>query len=447
MEDKQKTKEQLIKEIKTLKKQITEFEKTEKVLKESEKRYKMFVHAIPDIIYEMDTKWKFTFVSEAIKQFGYTPEELIGKSIKGIIHHDDFKNVIRSVVLPKYKGRITENAGSPKLFDERRTQHRMTKHLEVRLLLKNQNDGYRYCEVHSSGEWDRPITLKNKKFLGSFGIIRDITTRKQIEKELKKTYKKLKDSEIQLIQSEKMVGIGQFATATAHEINNPLSGIIGNLEILKEDYLEDTLKILYEYERRIDLEDERLKEHLEDIRRNLPIHIEDSLKCTEHIKEIITQLLTFSRPDERKPMEETDINKEIDKSISFVWHEIKYKCDITKDFQPLPKILSHPTHLAQVFINFLTNAAQAIEDKGHITIKTYLKESHIFIEFTDDGKGIPKKHLDKIFDAFFTTKEAGKGTGLGLTIAYKIIKDHRGTIDVVSELGKGTTFTIKLPID
>jgi signal transduction histidine kinase len=316
----------------------------------------------------------------------------------------------------------------------------MTKHLEVRLLLKNRERDYCYCEVHSSGKWDRPVSAKDKKLLGSFGIIRDITHRKQIEEELKRAYKELKSRQIQLIQAEKMAGIGQLAASTAHEINNPLSGIIGNLRILKEDYLDKCLDMISQ------LDIDKFREFKEDFEKNFPTHIEDSLRCAEHIKDVVTQLLAFSRPEEGRPMEEVDINSEIDKSLTFVSHELKSKCEVIKDFQPLPKVLAHPRQLDQVFINILTNASQAIDDKGHISIKTYLKAPYIFIEFTDDGKGIPKEQLSKIFEPFFTTKEVGKGTGLGLAITYEIIKNHNGRIDVRSEIGKGTTFTIKLPV-
>jgi len=172
-------------EVNTFKKQTPESERIK-----GETLYKMLVQTIPDVIYELDTKGKFTFVNEAVRQFGYTPEELIGKHFKEIIHPDDFEAVYRNCVLPKYKKRITGDKHSPKLFDERRTKERMTKYLEVRILLRGGD--YCYCELHSSGKWDRDVKEKNKKFLGSFGIIRDITPRKHAEQVLEEREKQLR---------------------------------------------------------------------------------------------------------------------------------------------------------------------------------------------------------------------------------------------------------------
>ena len=182
-------------------------------LKRAEEHYRTLVQTIPDIIYKVDSNGIFTFISESIKQLGYTPEELIGKHFKKIIHPDDFEKVSRKKVLPKYTGKITGDADSPKLFDERRTGNRMTKNLEVRLLLKNQKEvsknyhyaevysagswkapnkiedismDYHYGEINSSGKWDKPVTEKNKNFIESIGFIKDITELKRVKEEIRK---------------------------------------------------------------------------------------------------------------------------------------------------------------------------------------------------------------------------------------------------------------------
>lgn len=185
VKDKEKTKAQLIKEIKVLKNQITDIEKlkdeskvAENALREREEQYKLIVHAIPDIIYELTPDGRFALVSDSIKQLGYDPKELIGKHFKKILHPDDFEAVSRSAVLHKYEGKKTGEAGSPGLFDERRTGKRISKIIEVRLALKYQkgiSTGYCYCEAHSSGKWNIDVKEKNKEFLGSIGVIRDIT--------------------------------------------------------------------------------------------------------------------------------------------------------------------------------------------------------------------------------------------------------------------------------
>ncbi len=168
---------------------ITERKKLDKLLKEIEERYRVLIQALPQVVYEVETDGKFIFVSDGVKQLGYTPEELIGKRFKEIVHPDDFEVVSRFIVLPKYRGRITGAENSPKLFDERRTNGRMTQHLQIRLLRKSQNEAqgdYCYCEIDSIGEWDRPVEDKDKNLLGSIGIIQDITERKKMEGEMRK---------------------------------------------------------------------------------------------------------------------------------------------------------------------------------------------------------------------------------------------------------------------
>ena len=167
---------------------ITERKKSDKLLKESEERYRVLIKTLPQVVYEVDAEGRFIFVSDGVKQLGYTPEELIGKHFKEIVHPDDFEVVSRFIVLPKYRGRITGAENSPKLFDERRTKSRITRHLQIRLLRKSQSEArsdYCYCEIDSTGEWDRPVEDNGKNLFGSIGIIQDITERKRAEDEIK----------------------------------------------------------------------------------------------------------------------------------------------------------------------------------------------------------------------------------------------------------------------
>jgi two-component system NtrC family sensor kinase len=130
-----------------------------------------------------------------------------------------------------------------------------------------------------------------------------------------------------------------------------------------------------------------------------------------------------------------------------VWNEIKYKATLVRDFAEMPQVRCNPHQLNQVFMNLLINAAQAIEKEGEITVKAWQEGETVLFSVTDTGCGIPQENLRQIFEAFFTTKEVGKGTGLGLSVSYEIVKKHRGEILVDSEPGKGTTFTVRLPID
>jgi signal transduction histidine kinase len=146
-------------------------------------------------------------------------------------------------------------------------------------------------------------------------------------------------------------------------------------------------------------------------------------------------------------LEPTDINNCIESTLNIVWNELKYKAEVIKDLGDIPPIECYPQRLNQVFMNILVNAAQAIENKGEIRITTRADNEHVEIRISDTGTGIPPDVLPKIFDPFFTTKDVGKGTGLGLNMAYNIIQKHKGTIDVESEAGKGTTFIIRLQIE
>ena len=163
------------------------------------------------------------------------------------------------------------------------------------------------------------------------------------------------------------------------------------------------------------------------------------------MKKIIHELNCFSRMDE-EDYREADINDCIESAVSIVWPELKYKATLKKDYGILPVTKCHPHQINQVMVNLLINAVNSIEDQGEIVIKTCDKDQSIWIEVSDTGCGIPEGNLSKIFEPFFTTKEIGKGTGLGLSITYEIIQRHKGDITVKSAVGKGTTFTIRIPV-
>jgi two-component system NtrC family sensor kinase len=141
-----------------------------------------------------------------------------------------------------------------------------------------------------------------------------------------------------------------------------------------------------------------------------------------------------------------DLNECIESTVNIVWNELKYKAILKKDYGKLPLTKCYPQQINQVFMNLLINAVHAIEKQGEITIKTWEEDKSIWAAISDTGRGIPEEHLNKIFEPFFTTKEVGKGTGLGLSITYEIVQKHNGDITVESEVGKGTTFKVRIPI-
>ena len=251
--------------------------------------------------------------------------------------------------------------------------------------------------------------------IASVGIFTDLRPRLKMEKKLQETH-------LQLVSSEKMASLGKLAAGIAHEINNPLGGILIYSSLMMEDLSE---------------EDPR--------RGDLARIVQEAGRC----KEIVKSLLEFARQTEPK-MEPTDINRAINDGLFFLVNQaLFHNIQIVKRLDSfLPFVQGNASQLNQVFMNIIVNAAEAMHGSGTLTITTSPSPDRktIFVEFTDTGEGIPEENFTRIFDPFFTTKEVGKGTGLGLATSYGIIEDHGGKISVKSKVGEGTTFKIELPV-
>ncbi len=264
--------------------------------------------------------------------------------------------------------------------------------------------------------WLTASMVKDRKGdpIAMVGISRDITDQKEKEK-----------LEKQLLQADKLATVGQLAAGVAHEINNPL----GNISLYAQMLLKK-------------MTDENAKDKL--------VVINDE---ANRAAQIVKSLLDFARQSEPE-FSPININKEIDKILGILNLQLKdlsihnpllKDIRITTDLGHLPLILADSGQIKQVIMNVLTNSVQSVAKNGEIMVRTVTKEGFVEISISDNGCGIPKEDLNKIFDPFFTTKERGRGTGLGLSISYGIIKRHNGSIEVESDIGKGTTFTIKLP--
>ncbi len=268
------------------------------------------------------------------------------------------------------------------------------------------------------------------------------------------------DQQQQLVHSEKLASVGQLAAGVAHEINNPTGFVMGNLEVLME-YKKSILEIFTAYgevEKEIKnsennsikqalkrVEDLKEDQDLEYILTDMDELLNDSINGTVRIQKIVQDLKSFSRVDDADK-KSVNLNEDvIETALRLVWNELKYKCQLNKQLNPLPTFTCHPGELSQVIMNLLINASDAIEEKGEISIFSETQGANIQIKICDDGCGICKKDMLKLFDPFFTTKEIGKGTGLGLSISQGIIKKHGGTLTVSSKMGTGTCFTILLP--
>ena len=268
-------------------------------------------------------------------------------------------------------------------------------------------------------------------------------------------FEQLKSAQSKLVEAEKMASLGVLTAGVAHEINNPVNFISGGIESLKDNYeeLKKLLELIESPEPGKSLEElwksiHSFKEEI-DLKSMLP-EMEILISTIENgalrTSEIVKGLRNFSRLDEDE-MKKASIEEGINSTLIIINNTIKNKIKVIKEFSAIPEIMCYPGQLNQVFLNILSNAADAIVGSGEIGIKILQKDNFISIAFSDSGTGMPKEVIAHIFEPFYTTKQVGKGTGLGLSISYGIIKKHKGSIEVKSEVGKGTEFIIKLPIN
>lgn len=269
--------------------------------------------------------------------------------------------------------------------------------------------------------------------------------------------KKLEEAQGQLIQSEKMASIGQLSAGIAHEINNPVGFITSNIQTLRE-YFQRLAAALEDFKQAgFATEDPTIIANCEAIIKKHQIDyiledtndlIGESLEGSSRVMAIVKNLKEFSHVD---GSEWTYASMEncIESTLKIINNEIKYHITLEKEYENnLPEVFCQPMQINQVLLNILVNASQAIEGEGIIRISVNTHADHfVQIHIKDNGCGIPAEIQDKIFDPFFTTKEVGSGTGLGLSVSYGIIKNHRGKIELNSQIGEGTEFIITLPID
>jgi len=271
--------------------------------------------------------------------------------------------------------------------------------------------------------------------------------------ELKKAEQELRILQAGMIHQDKMASIGQLAAGVAHEINNPAGFIMSNMGSLRRyaDKLRDFIRIQsgaiegLPPEKKEAVKEQARALQIDFVCNDIDSLIRESLDGMERIRKIVQDLKSFSRVDEGE-QKTADINEGLESALNIVWNELKYKSTVKRDYGAIPKTVCNLGKLNQVFMNLLLNASHAIETAGEITIRTWAKDNDIYVEISDTGCGIPDEIRGRIFEPFFTTKDVGRGTGLGLSIAYDIVRKHNGEIRVESEVGKGSTFTIRIPV-
>jgi len=274
--------------------------------------------------------------------------------------------------------------------------------------------------------------------------------------EIENAHKELKNAQSQILQQEKLASIGQLAAGVAHEINNPIGFVNSNLGTLKT-YMVNLLLLIDAFadngpwaqedaekqKKRITLMKQEID--FEFLREDIPKLIAESIDGTSRVKRIVQDLRDFSRIGGAE-WQLADLHEGLDSTLNILNNELKYKAVVLREYGSLPRVECIPSQINQVCMNVVINAAQAIHDHGQIAIRSGCSTNEVWISISDNGKGISPEDIAKIFDPFFTTKPVGLGTGLGLSVSHGIIKNHGGRIEVQSEMGKGTTFTIHLPI-
>jgi len=310
-------------------------------------------------------------------------------------------------------------------------------------------------DAYVAADTDRLMIERSLELMSQELNQRNAELRSQLE-EKGTLVAKLEEAHHQLLQSEKLASIGQLAAGVAHEINNPIGFVNSNLSTLGS-YVDDFLMLIAAYERAEPLlpHDSQTLTTIADIKRKIEVDhlredvlnlLSESADGIKRVTQIVQDLKDFSHIGETD-WHWADVHKGIDSTLNIVSNEIKYKADVVKHYGSLPRIECLPSQLNQVFMNLLVNAAHAIGDeRGVITVRTIVENEEVRLEFSDNGSGITPENLKRIFDPFFTTKAVGKGTGLGLSLAYSIIGKHHGKIEVDSELGRGTTFRLLLPV-
>jgi len=363
----------------------------EEKLQRSNSFLEKLLQSAPDCVVAADMTGKiFLFNESAVELFGYSLEEALNDlNVRDIYSGDGAYDVMKAMRGENYggKGRL------------------MTYHVDA--LVK-------------SGE-EIPISLyaaviyENGEEIASIGFFHDLRARKRIRKELENT-------QVQLLQAEKMASLGKLSAGVAHQINNPLGGIILFAKLILEEY---------------------------DLEAGVKNDIERILRDADRCRKIVKELLEFTRQT-RHLMQPNDLNRALERTLFLLESQALFQnIEVKKNFdENLPTANSDVQQMYHLFMNLILNAVQAMDGKGTLALKTTAKtdKNKVQIEIADTGPGIPEEALPHLFEPFFTTKEEGKGTGLGLSLAYNIVENHGGSIAAENNPDQGANFIIKLPI-
>ncbi len=397
--------------------EIQEHQQTESSLENSRSYLDKIINSIPDPVFVKDRQHNFVLMNDAVcALMGRKRAELIGRS-----DYEFFPKDQADVFWAKDEEVFTSE-------------------------VENLNE-----EFFSDGQGIvRTIMTKKTLYIDSagnkviVGVIRDMT-------EIKQATEQLAAAQARMVQTEKMASLGQLVSGIAHEINNPCGYVLSNLETLKqyEENLVKYLKVVMATRQATgglsgDLE--AMKFNVPAILEDLPNLMAESVMGAQRIKRIVQDLRVFVHP-EGGTWEYRDLHEALESSLNIVGTEFKDRITVVRQYGQLPIVCMKEQLMVQVFINLLANAAQAIRERGTVTLKTYVRGKNVYVEISDTGEGIDQEKLSKIFEPFYTTKPVGEGTGLGLSIVHSIIQQHKGTITAQSKPGEGATMIVELPVD
>lgn len=414
-------------------------------LTESERRYRELVESLREIVFECDRQSHLTFINKAwTETLGYSVQDSIGQRLDTFIYSDTDAEKWRSVLQQQedccLELRFSHQQGEI-LWLELSIRFSHESHLSGSLINITERKQAEMLLRQTNEELEIRVEQRTSELI-------------QANHELTNTLQKLQQTQGWLIQQEKMSSLGQLVAGVAHEINNPVNFIHGNI-VYVQSYIQDLLGLVQKYQQHYpnpvsDIQAEIEVVDLNFLYEDLPKILSSMQMGGDRIRKIVSSLRNFSRLDEAG-MKAVDLHEGIENTLVILNHRIKQDVEIIRQYEKLPLVECYPAQLNQVFMNILVNALDAMQshdvEASQIVIRTEVISDHrISVAIRDNGPGIPPDIKNRIFDPFFTTKPVGLGTGLGLGICYQIVEKHQGKIQVSSSIGQGTEFVITLPI-
>ena len=377
----------------------TEHREAEDALRRSEEQYRQIVETTTDGIITVDRRGQVVFVNKRLAEMlGYEPREMIGKPSMSFMTLTG--QAVAKAAFKRRENGVADSSDSTFL-------HR---------------DGTEVT-VHISGT---PVVDSKGNHTGSMAVVRDVTESRRLQS--------------QLMVSDRMASVGTLAAGVAHEINNPLAAVMANL-----DYIADVVGKLGGNAPGV--MSPAMRETW--IRDEIKAPLNDAREAAERVRFIVRDLKMFSRSPSEELKGPVNVKDVMESSLRMAWNEVRHRARLVKNYGNVPDVDANEARLGQVFLNLIVNAAQAIPegnaDTNEIRVTTRLDSGRVVIEVTDTGPGIHPDIINRVFDAFFTTKEVGGGTGLGLAICHRIVTDIGGELTVRSEVGAGTVFRVSLP--